>query len=616
MANLQDLEIPFGRGLNETDSEDVLEEGQVPLLSNLTVLRNGGVSPRRAFQNQGAINVNGEVIAIIPFPHGTFPSTIPANDPPGGVKRGGVVLYYRDGSTYFASLSTSGLVRSIERPIDGWTGGAVRPRVTYALVGRLLFFTDEDKQHGLTRFDPAAGAGGEMVQPVFAFSTETPDIAKPRVIAEYNNHLFMAGHGSESDPDRPEAVRFSYLGLDASQDDGGAGDAGSGTSANLFDLEDAFLVGERGTPIVSMSAASGRLIIATASAAYTLFGYGRDSFQVELMDNQRGSISSRSMIAAAGSVWWWSPLGPVQWSGQLKDLSQPIIPRLQEVPQVPDQKIFAYHAVREREIRWYYAPGNVGDPERALCYNYERGLWTLHDLNVSVIAAGSISEHWTSAEGAVLLPGPASGPSSHEVTDRTSGSAISRWVNGDFATDTETFIQRSRLVGGVWEDWTPEVKVPQGATSYQHTGLASASTYKARVWHRRNGVLSAQAESPEFITLAAGSAPAPPTNLAAWHYGGDPTVIVPGPGQEPTHVQLSWGLQGSDLKTQIERSVSGSGVYEVVATTSFDHTSYLDPIDVSQTTTWRYRVKAINLNQQVSDPSNAVDITVQPVTFS
>jgi hypothetical protein len=557
---LQNFQIPLGRGVNVRDLPELLEDGQAVETRNFVALGRSRIGPRKADRLVSG-GYPGRVVAIVPFPVGYYPV-----DAPGNTQRGGIVLVYE---------ASSGITRLYDVNLRGeapllrgtlWTGRTNEPPVVSAArLDKRVFLCEESRQHALTIYDHT----GVLSAPTFDLVGDEAAFIpmKPRTLVQHANMLFVAGHGA------PDTVRYSYLGLVSDDSDPDIVlDAGDANSLGLFSREDRFSLTEAGVPVIGMQPAAGRLVLATPYELHLLFGTDRESFQASLLDNDRGCVSSRAMIAAAGSVWGWSAKhGPWRYDGQLRDLGYPILPLL---AQVNTDTLFAAHAPDAREVRWY------SDTVR-LAYNYEIQEWFTHPSATEYWCAGRISPFWSSGApddgGRSEISGPAAAPSALTASGISQAQATLSWTNGDTAPGTETEVER-RLAGGAWAQ---VAKVEAGTSSFGLAGLSPGTAYEARVRHRRSGVASGYA-STTFSTASATAPPNTPTNLVAYD---DPLAGNPG-------IALSWRLSNPGVQTEIQRKTSISN-YAQIATTAPEQTWFRDWTAMTDVT-YTYRVRAIN----------------------
>jgi len=585
------LQIPVGGGLNLADAPAHLGEGEATRMVNLVVAGSGRVGPRRAAVSLGTLT--GIVVAAIPFPFGEYETDH---------RRGGFLVVYDPGTQ---EVRLHNVDISALNPVGSvlvWEGVESSPRVSYAILNRRVFISEEGRRHPMVIIDLGEGGAINTFVPEFLFGDDdeaTRMPMHPSLTVEYNNMVFTSGYGAEGGyEDRPEMVRFSYLGLQRQGSDD-EDDAGTGDSANLFDREHAFMVGERGEPVVSMGAASGRLIIAKANAAYMLFGYGADSFSLELIGNNLGSTSSRGMIAAAGRVWWMSPLGPVYWDGQLHNISRKVDPLR---PELQDPRVFASHSPSDKEVRWHF--GFLGDSmgaERYLAFNYELGVWYEGAHSLPLFGTGWISPYWGDVSDAeVTPPGPSGSPTNLQHVQVMSSSALAMWQNGDITPGTETEVRRKRTMDPE-SAFQVVATLPSGSANYLHTNLISQTSYDVVVAHKRNGKYS-NTSANTFMTANADAPPLSPTNLR----GSYVFTALPNFGYRREAV-IAWNSSSSDHFTQLWASDAQGSLLEMLVEVQPGLQGHTD-VWPSGTTSRHYVARHRDTGGRLSAVSNTVFI--------
>jgi hypothetical protein len=552
----QDLAIPLGRGLNVRDLPESLEDGQATEIRNFVAVGRDRIAPRKA-DKLVASGFAGKVIAIVPFPVGTYNN---------GIKRGGVVIAY-DGTARLYSVDKGGGNPFVSATL--WIGAA-EPVVTVARLGKMLFIGDGGAGNYATKI---FRGDNSLFGPTFDWAgdpdeTPTYEELKAKVLVQHSNMIFAAG-----DPG-PEVIRFSYLGLSEDDPEDQDFDAGNPTdSLELFSREDYFALTEAGVPIVGMASGSGRLVICTPYQTHLLFGSDRDGFSATLLDNERGLISTRAILEANGSVWGWSAKhGPWMYDGQMRDLSAPIAPLIQEMA-TRGNLIFAAHAPDAREIRWY-----AGDLR--LAYNYDLGEWFTHPSATEYWCFGRISPfHDDAGSGGGVGGGPSGAPSGLGVSGVGQTNATLSWVNADVLTGTQTDVEIQRDGGA----WMLAGTVGNGISQLGLSDLLTGRSYVARVRHKRGGLYSGYSNTASFSTQAQNAAPNAPTNLIAYD---DPWAGNPG-------IQLAWNLSNQNVTTEIQRAITSIGTYVTIATAPEgvvwyrDHTVLVD-------ITYSYRVRAVS----------------------
>lgn len=477
----------FGRGLDLVTAPELMEEGSARVLRNWRHTGQGRITTRKAAiqRNQGFL----DVLAIVPFTHVA------------GVAA--VVLDYDDPNNQVDvhTVDAEGAIVSSPGSLAGWAPAA-RPTVHAAVLNQALFVVDEDRLEGLTVYDPVGNlGGGTLFQPTFDFDLSGTGHAPltARFIIAHLNHLWVLGYGDETDPDRPEYARFSYLGLVA--DGHGAGDAGSGGvagSTGLFDAEDALPLADRGELLLFGSSAPGRLLLCTNRQAGVVFGTDYASWRYDRIDAERGIVNSLAGAEADGVAYWWSQLGPSRYRGGGRvesDFGLRVAPRTAEMDLTT---MFCVHAIEEHQVRWYYR--RRGDTavgvDRWIGYDYEEDAWVEDVL-------GGIRPRCAGYLRPSGLEGPAGAPSGVAHSEITNRSALATWTPGDFYPGTITKVWLATDNGGVPGTYVLVDEVRGGTREYRHTALAAGTTYWTKVQQIRNGQATASAEA-SFTTLTSG----------------------------------------------------------------------------------------------------------------
>jgi len=507
--------FPLGGGLNLADAPETIPDGDALELVNVKFTGEGRWSPRDSMAT--VANLPGQICGIHSMPHGS--------DTASGSATGVVVLTHTGGRVDIYAADGKGRNAALVGTLAGWDSVSERPKTIAAVLGEALWIVDEGKLHGLTVYDPNERfEAGKLFQPLFKFESGLSTPAAPiraRTVAAFNNFLFVAGYGSEADPDRPEIVRFSYLGFEPDIEGGGDagkdgapifGEAGydaaaeiSPGSAGLFDIEDVFGIGVRGQPVMSMVTAGARLLILTRFAAFILFGYDRFSFQADLLDNQRGCVASRAAGEANGLAFWYSPLGPTMWRGgaQAEGLERRITPLHRRIN---FDTIFFAHQPDEYEVRWYHSP-DQGDPFEALEYNYLYDKFKTRELGTRVFCGG------LTKPGTILTPGPGGDPLPEELDEIDPDmlppegvfvfpggphDAQVVWFNGETGPSitTELFLRRDD------GEFSQVATLDSGVQTFVVDNLEAETIYHVRLWHRDSttGRRSTSADT-NFVTF-------------------------------------------------------------------------------------------------------------------
>lgn len=611
----------LGGGLNLADAPEALHDTEARVLDNAVLIGEGRVTSRRGMVQIGT--APGPVLSVIPFDTTTATYSY-----------GCVFLVHNTAASSIQLYrgTADGKIGSLEGTL--WTGVSATDfaelEVSHAIVNERLFLCDKGAKYGLVVFQPHETT--TIYTPLFDFDGDDAGgtaRAYPRLLVAYNNMVLMAGYGSESDPKRPELVHFSYPGLVA--DTEGGGDAGDPTdvgyptnlSAWLFARDDYFMVGTRGVPVTGMGTSRGRLVICNPYSSYLLYGFDRNSFALELLDNERGCLSQRTMVEAHGVFYWWSSKGPVRWTGgQVEDIWEKIKPRLEKID---PENMFAVHVPEFNQVRWYYGEtvnGVKQAPVKAVCFDYKRSRWI--DLRL-----GRSGDHTTQlrvSAGAIVRPkvavfSPAAAPSGLAIESITETSAIAVWTNGDYSADLRTEVFLAPDNSGVAGTYSLNGVLKNGESRYQFTGLTAQTRYWVRVDHKRAGSVVASAVV-SFTTKAPDTPPVDP---------GTPATVIDPPRafslrSVPIEVQqdvfipgvlISWIDSAPGVSTKIyrkgwtEAETTFTMVKEVDRSTqSREQSSYTDYGDhIRQSFVYEYYLEHHTQNGNKSDPTATLSVT-------
>lgn len=494
----------FGRGLNLDDAPETIDDREALELINYRLEGRNRWTTRRA----ASVVVDDlvDICGIFGMPHGEMS---------GGEASAVVYLDFVQNSVrLYKATGRSGSLELVGTPA-GWESAPSRPTVRAALLAGCLWLCDEERRLGLTCYDPTDvfSQGIELFQPKFKFNRELNTPASAifcRDVAAYNNFLFVCGYGDEAEPDQPEIVRFSYLGM-AGPDDARSTDAvqdvtqpnpaydpvlpiGPGNQPflfvdggveGLFDTDDYFPVGVRNIPVVGMQQGAERLVVATRLRAYILFGYDRDSFELDLLDSQRGLVATRAIGEADGIVYWWSPLGPCRWSGgEVVPMEKRIKPLIRRVNY---QGMFFFHQREEYEARWYHSK-DAGDPKWSVNYNYLYDELYEHELGVRVSCGGY------TIPGTILRPGPGGEPippppgslvqpTNLHCEDPTEKTITWAWTPQETAPDIVTEFQWKKSSD---PDFGEIIELESSVDRITIDNLEPETSYDARVRHISN----------------------------------------------------------------------------------------------------------------------------------
>lgn len=601
----------FGRGLNLVDAPDLMREGEARILQNWRIRGAGRITPRSAVR---ALNSTSDIEVL-----GIWPWTYQQDRAAVAVTRKTTT-----GACGIRVLDLYGDIAATVSLASPWSSGvAAGARITAAIMYGVVFIVDEAKSLGLVVWDPDdnLGSGSASFQPTFDFDLSGGGHAAldARFIVEHMNHLWAFGYGDETDPDRPEIGRFSYLGL---VDDGeGAGDAGVGGatgSTNLFDAEDAVPLATRGEPVVGASSAPGRLVVCTPRRAGVIYGSDRTSWQYRQIDANRGLVATRAIVDADGVAYWMSPRGPCRYAGggQVEDLSRKVLPR---VGAMDTETMFAVESPGQHQIRFYYKrvdDESASFPNRFIAWDTENDVW-LEDTCPEVVSGGLM--RITNVSSPPGPDGSQDGPIAH--VDITRHTATMECPMDDTWPGTVHEVYLAPDVSGSPGTYVLVHTLPASQSRYTHYDLDAGTTYWTKVRTLRNGqeLFTATVEG-SFTTLAAGTVAVPADFAVA-----DSPFTVEVAFQRSTYpsVFVEWRMIETDVRVLIERKTGAGGSYAVVHETEWNASGWRDR-DVAAGQEYFYRVRAEdedgNLSSYTSelsatpttDPLNNPDL---PVSF-
>ncbi len=506
-----------------------------------------------------------------------------------------------------ATSGATGVYMGGQTDAGSWGGGNASGFIRIAVTGATGTFQsgeDINIQGGASNVLTLNGTFGSLsfslFQPRFDFNNDSVfAVAKPSLIVEHANHLWMFGYGDEAAPDRGELARFSYLGL--SNDFQGAGDAGDASprpgSLNLFDTDDFAPVGRLGTRVISAGSAPGRLGIALENGFGVVYGTGRDNWQYDFpIDTERGSVAARSMIEGDGVLWWYSPLGIARYrgGGQVEDLSRPADPLTEDID---FNSLFAVHYPQENQVRWYYRRrgDTVAGADRWLGFNYLENGYEHDELGYRAFCAG-----WLLPSGAEA---PAAAPSglTHEAITRTSARAV--WTAGDTAPGVLTRVYRAPNVGGSPGTFIQVAELGPGAREFPHVGLIQNTSYWTKVEHFRNNQVSSSVQAI-FTTANAPTVPTP-VNLQVtdspvlWDQSWTNSILI---------TFDIGGLYPRALRHRLERRISGGAWSEITDMPA--GRNWWREYEVTVGVLYEYRVRAFDETEATfSSYSSIVGVT-------
>jgi hypothetical protein len=184
---------------------------------------------------------------------------------------------------------------------------------------------------------------------------------------------------------------------------------------------------------------------------------------------------------------------------------------------------------------------------------------------------GTVADYFTIRKGATVAA--PSAPASLTATAVSTSRIDLAWSD---TSSNEDGFRVERSTDGT--TFSVVATLGAGVTSYQSTGLASATTYSYRV--RAFNAAGESIASNVATATTLGAAPAAPTNL----------VATPA---SKTKIDLAWSDNaGDETGFEIERSTNGT-TFTRIATVGANATSYTST-GLKRNTTYSYRVRAVN----------------------
>ena len=230
------------------------------------------------------------------------------------------------------------------------------------------------------------------------------------------------------------------------------------------------------------------------------------------------------------------------------------------------------------------------------------GMWTL-EISDGYRGDGGRLEGWSleiCVNGTIAI---ANAPTDLSTTTVSSNQINMTW-NDNAADEIGYVVERS--LGNNF-NFLEVARLPKDATSYSDRSLEGGLTYFYRIKTIENGTGNVFSNESAATTII--SVPNAPLGLTI-------------ESKSIEHVKIGWE-DNSNIETEyvVERSTNNANSYVVVANYPADIVSYVD-VNVSDATTYYYRVKAVNA-QGDSEYSNEVEVIIpidtspaQPTNFT
>lgn len=453
MGERNHLTIPFGGGLDRESGVLTVQPSAFSDLRNVH-LHDGRAELRKGLLQKLSLDGVTDILGI--FPARTA-----------GI---GVVIAYASGPRTVSLWITSGDVSTTAKVGDlPWTiaAGAVSPPRIFGAdsYDKLLIAHDEPNfayRNCTALYDIGAGTIDNFLSP-------TLGTVKFRGVYTYLSYMIGWGHGTDTDPDRPEIVRTSLP-----------------AEPTNFDINHYFVAGQRGDPVLRCEAAGDVLAVRKQSQSYDIFGYDRSTFGIKPSDRLFGIGGSRLGITVGAVNYFWSLDGPRSSSGGashdlglLLDLEGPAVDVA--AANLDLDNGFATYVPSRREVLFVFGSWafvlHIADPS-ALRWSYRK-------LAVIAFCAGILYDGGAGIgpEAHAELPFTSSGTEFTLQQDATIIGALNgtdqlEWWVKPYTTNT----------------WAPKITQPIGmATSLTEvlTGLLAGIPYDVAARVKRTGIAAA-----------------------------------------------------------------------------------------------------------------------------
>lgn len=404
------------------------------------------------------------------------------------------------------------------------------------------------------------------------------DTAYFTLVCAFHQHVWGWGYGAGSTPGytsyRPELGKFSQ------------------PSFGEFQTADSIVFGDkvralRERPVCAVVAGNA-MFVAASKYLFRVIGYGRDSWQIETLDQKYGVVGPKAAVAVGNTLYYWTSRGPMRCAdGGIPEPLWDAVALAVSTVANESQIVAGFDAVSDRVLFTY----DTGSGVRTLCsYDVRRDAFTSGDGDVGLViaCAGVVEPIYGST---ATPPAAPSAPTIVSTTLVSYSTATCTWANTDPAAQTELSY---RVQGNPSYVTIPLQDV--GVTSYALGSLTTGTAYEWRVRHYRGGVYSTYTgpvAASQFTTLGGATGPTAPSGLTAT--GGARTVA------------LAWTNGDATLPIQVFRSTDGVS-FAQITTVAAGLTAYTDT--PGSHGTFYYRVRHIAADGTPSDFSFAASATI------
>lgn len=332
----------------------------------------------------------------------------------------------------------------------------------------------------------------------------------PLCAAEYNNVLFVAGYGDESNQDAPQRVRHSFLGQDPSD------------PVNGFDGLAYNDIGATGIPVKAMVKGRGILLVVKDNEMWRITGFGNAQpgwqYQVEMVNNTFGyGVSNPWALCFAEDYWYgWGNNGPFRTDGYVVESLRGPREFSWRLLNSFDTYFVEYHADRRVVCFGVHPAQAEGDRSATVpwvlwVWDVARRVWQpdqkFGDASHSPDFGAGFDLNHIKSINATTVAGPTGAPTILPVTDVLLDGFTANWTNFDTSASTEVWVAQA---GG---SFTLYNTAAPGASSLVVGGWAQGNAYSVQVRHTKAGVVSAFSAVTGWVP-ATFPDPNPPTAIS------------------------------------------------------------------------------------------------------
>ena len=310
-------------------------------------------------------------------------------------------------------------------------------------------------------------------------------------VVSYQQHLWAYGFGAgttAANGFRPELARFSQAVFDG--------------TGGLFQTSDSLTLGDKVRSlrerIIAHGLSGNALFLFSPGSCVRITGYGRDTWQRDILDKSYGIVGHKAGCTAGGAFYWWSNRGPMRAgdAGPAEPIWDPIASAALDALGGGDPANIVAGYDRDRDlVNWFYQANATEGLVRFASFDVRRNIWLGPDssVGVAVSCAGAVDPVYTVSSPPAP---PAGAPTLTAATSISTTSFRVNWTAGDTLAET---LVKTKQHGT--PTYGPEVTVAPGATGYTVNGASADTGYDASVRHKRSGQFStASTDTGPYVT--------------------------------------------------------------------------------------------------------------------